>query len=53
MPWILCGHCPYLEIPSDVLVVRVITEGVRPKKPEGAKRLGFGDELPWRAVEPC
>jgi len=27
-------------------------EGVRPKKPEGAKRLGFSDEL-WRTVELC
>ena len=25
-------------------------EGVRPKKPEGAKRLGFSNEL-WRIVE--
>jgi len=27
-------------------------EGVRPKKPEGAKRLGFSDEL-WRIIELC
>ena len=27
-------------------------EGVRPKKPEGASRLGFNDEL-WRIVELC
>jgi hypothetical protein len=26
--------------------------GIRPKKPEGAKRLGFSDEL-WRTVERC
>ena len=29
-----------------------ITEGVRPEKPERAKRLGFSDEL-WRMVELC
>ena len=27
-------------------------EGVRPRKPEDAKRLGFSDEL-WRIVELC
>jgi len=27
-------------------------EGVRPKKPKGAKQLGFSDEL-WRIVELC
>ena len=27
-------------------------EGVRPRKPEAAKRLGFSDEL-WRIVEKC
>jgi len=27
-------------------------EGVRPMKPEGAKQLGFSDEL-WRTVELC
>jgi hypothetical protein len=27
-------------------------EGVRPRKPEGAKHLGFSDEL-WRTVELC
>jgi hypothetical protein len=34
------------------MVVNEIMEGVRPKKPEGAKRLGFSDEL-WRTVELC
>ena len=29
-----------------------ITEGDRPEKPEGAKRLGFSNEL-WRMVERC
>ena len=48
----LCGHHPYLEIQSDILAVNAITEGVRPRKPEGAKRLGFSDEL-WRTVELC
>jgi len=27
-------------------------EGVRPRKPEAAKRLGFSDEL-WETVELC
>jgi len=48
----LCGHHPYLELPSDILAVHAITEGVRPNKPEAAKRLGFNDEL-WRTVELC
>jgi len=48
----LCGHHPYLEIPSDILAVNAIMEDVRPKKPEVAKRLGFSDEL-WRTVELC
>jgi len=34
------------------MAVNAILEGVRPKKPEGAKRLGFNDEL-WRVVELC
>jgi len=34
------------------MAVNVILEGVRPKKPEGAKQLGFSDEL-WRTVELC
>ena len=48
----LCGHHPYLEIPSDILAVHAIVEGVWPKKPEGAERLGLSDEL-WRTVELC
>jgi hypothetical protein len=34
------------------MVIRSITGGIRPKKPEGAKRLGFSDGL-WRTVERC
>jgi hypothetical protein len=34
------------------MVIRSITGGIRPAKPEGAKRLGFSDEL-WRTVERC
>ena len=34
------------------MVVNEIMEGVRPKKPEGARRLGFNNEL-WRIVELC
>ena len=34
------------------MVVNEIMDGVRPKKPEGAKRLGFSNEL-WRTVELC
>jgi hypothetical protein len=52
IPQVLCGHYPYVEIQSDIMVIRAITGGVRPKKPEGAKRLGFSDEL-WRTVERC
>jgi hypothetical protein len=49
---VLCGHHPYLEIQSDIMVVNEIMEGVRPMKPEGAKRLGFSNEL-WRTIELC
>ena len=35
------SHHPFLEFPSDVLAVYPIVEGVRPKKPEGAKWLPF------------
>jgi hypothetical protein len=48
----LCGHYPYVEIQSDIAVIRAITGGTRPEKPEGAKGLGFTDEL-WRIVELC
>ena len=48
----MCGHHPYLEFQSDILAVNAIVEGIRPKKPEEAKRLGFSDEL-WRMVELC
>jgi hypothetical protein len=48
----LCGHYPYVEIQSDIAVIRAITGGIRPGKPEGAKGLGFTDEL-WRTVEVC
>ena len=34
------------------MVVNEIMDGVRPVKPEGAKHLGFSDEL-WRTVELC
>jgi len=52
MPHVLCGHHPYLEFQSDILAANAIMEGVRPNKPEGAKQLGFSDEL-WTAVELC
>ena len=48
----LCGHHPYVEVQSDIMVVIQIMEGVRPMKPEEAKRLGFSDEL-WRTIELC
>ena len=35
-----------------MMVVNQILEGVRPQKPEGAKHLGFSNEL-WRTVELC
>ena len=34
------------------MVVNEILEGVRPKKPEGVKHLGFSNEL-WRTVGLC
>jgi len=34
------------------MAVNAIMEGVRPRKPQGAKQLGFSDEL-WRVVELC
>ena len=34
------------------MVVRMITGGIRPEKPEGARLLGFSDEL-WKTVELC
>ena len=39
-----------LEFPSEILAVNAIVEGVRPKKPEQVRQLGFSDEL-WRIVE--
>jgi hypothetical protein len=52
IPQVLCGHYPYNEIQSDIMVIRSITGGIRPEKPEGAKRLGFSNEL-WRTIELC
>jgi len=52
IPKVLCGHHPFLEIQSDILVVNAIMEGVRPEEPEGAEHLGFSSEL-WRIVELC
>ena len=34
------------------MVIRAITGGIRPEKPEGAKRLGFSNEL-WRIIQLC
>jgi hypothetical protein len=34
------------------MIIRAITGGIRPKKLEGAKRLGFSDEV-WRMVKLC
>jgi hypothetical protein len=34
------------------MVANEIMDGVRPRKPEGAKRLGFSNEL-WGTVELC
>jgi hypothetical protein len=51
-PQVLCGHHPYIEIQLDIQVVNGIMNGVRPKKPEGAKGLGFSNEL-WGTVELC
>ena len=49
---VLCGHHPFYEIESSYLVTHVIIGGERPKKPEGAARLGFNNEL-WEIVERC
>ncbi|KAF9643694.1 kinase-like protein [Thelephora ganbajun] len=49
---VLCGHHPYIEIQSDVLVINAIMEGVRPEKPEGETHLGFTEKL-WRIIESC
>jgi hypothetical protein len=48
----LCGHHPYAEVQSDIMVVNEIMEGVRPKKPKDTKRMGFSDEL-WKMIELC
>ena len=48
----MCGHHPYVEFPSDIIAVHAVLEGIRPMHPEGAKQLGFSDEL-WRMVEIC
>jgi len=34
------------------MAVNAIMEGVRPRKPQDAKQLGFSDEL-WSIVEQC
>jgi hypothetical protein len=34
------------------MVVNEIMDGVRPKKPEGARCLGFSNRL-WRTIERC
>jgi hypothetical protein len=52
IPQVLCGHHPYVEIQSPFMLIRLITGGIRPEKPGGAKHLGFSDEL-WRTVELC
>jgi len=49
---VLCGHCPYVEHHLDSLVVNAVIEGVRPEKPEMAKRLGFSEEI-WWLVKSC
>ena len=52
IPQVLCGHHPYVEVPSNLLVMSAIVEGNRPKKPEGATRLGFSNDL-WIIIEWC
>lgn len=49
---VLCGYYPFIEIENNILLLESITNGVRPKKPEGAARLGFSNEL-WMIVERC
>ncbi|KAF9649121.1 kinase-like protein [Thelephora ganbajun] len=49
---VLCGHHPYVEIQSDILVIDAVLEGIRPEEPEGATRLGFTKKL-WMILESC
>jgi serine/threonine protein kinase len=49
---VLCGVLPFYEIEPGFLVMDAVLGGRRPKKPEGAARLGFKDEL-WTIVEQC
>ena len=51
-PQVLCGHHPYNDVVSDTLVIDAIVRGARPKKPKGAARLGFTNDL-WRILERC
>jgi len=52
MSQVLCGHHPYVEIQSDILVMNMVMDGTRPEKPQDAARLGFNDEL-WNIVKLC
>ena len=51
-PQVLCGHRPYIDVVSDILVIDAVLSGVRPEKPKGAARLGFTNDL-WRILERC
>lgn len=47
---VLCGHCPFHEITSDILVVNALLQGKRPGQPNDAAGLGFTSDL-WGVLE--
>lgn len=51
-PQVLCGHHPFIDIVTDILLIDAIVVGARPEKPKGAAQLGFTKDL-WRILERC
>ena len=49
---VLCGKVPYWEISNEIAVMRAITDGGRPQKPEAMENLGFTNQL-WGLIEQC
>ena len=49
---VLSGNKPYWRITNEGGVMSAITEGYRPKKPDGAENIGFTNEL-WEIVRQC
>ena len=48
---VLSGWAPFTS-DKDIIIPRKITEGERPRRPQGAEAAWFTDSL-WRAVELC